>query len=174
MQTTHDVNPVSAVTQEPLLHQEQLVPGLLLTSLAGNFIWRVVERAAVNTILAKYPLLQTTTCEHHWAPDGRGQLCACGMRQTTIKELLPLQAGKARFHMLVPKPTAIVSTPTQHAVYAYLAEAGVIRYVTLLPMGVQWSRPMPIVPILHKIWALPMELEGFMLGTGIQTEGAEL
>ena len=163
MQTSHDNTVISAASQEPVLHKEQLIPGILLVSLAGSYIWSVIDIHGEDIILAKMPYGGTIHDTHTWAVVGneRGQTCHCGFRKTTQAELLPLQADKARFHVIIPKPNTTILIPEKYAIYAYLKQDGSLVRVTINENH-QWSETLPIIPTLHKVWVLPNELKAFI------------
>ena len=142
-----------AGTQEPLLHGRQLIPGVLLAGRMAAHIWKVLEVDESIVTCIKMPT-SIAWCGHHYAPaTGGGEVCTiCGTRRQPIKDFLPLTRGKARFHM-ISLLDAPLNTPKEHTIYAYLLPTGEMKTVTV--KDGKWSGPVPLVPVLHKVWELP-------------------
>ena len=181
MQTRKDSPIALAGTQVPLLYIEQLQPGQLLIGQAASHIWEVLEVVGGQITMAKFPRQPCTFCEHTFVPKGSGQECACGVRKQPIKGkegFLPIKPGRARIHLLELPPD--VRTPQEYEFYAYL-EGAIAKFVTIVSTGgsgtmpqpgsaTKWSESIPIIPILHKVWTLPLPLQSLLMNSQVMVE----
>ena len=165
MQSTRNEGPTLAGSQVPLLNQEQLQPGVLLTGLAARHVWELLGVEGANATMQRLPRTVIVPCctAHAYVNNstGRGRLCTnCGHRVQALSDLLPSVAGKAKFH-IISSTHGVRYTPAEYTVYAWITREGVLKTVTIKadPDGHhQWSEALPIVPELHKVWTLPEAL----------------
>ena len=141
-----------AGTQEPLLHRRQIIPGVLLAGRMAAHIWKVLEIEEDVVICTKMPA-SIATCAHHYTPVPGGETCICGARRQPIKDFLPLTRGKARFHM-ISLLDKVLNVPKEHTIYVYILPSGQMKTIVVKDDG-KWSEPVPLVPVLHKVWELP-------------------
>lgn len=161
MQTNQDSHsPIElAGSQEPLLRASQICVGVLLTGIKAEHVWQVVALDGHMVSIVMLPLSEQydhhrrTGSGHTFATQGQGSVCVCGLRTQLVKDFLPSKPKKARFHVIsiVDRPVLI---PKDTALYAAIQPGNTVKIVTVLP-GQGWSEPVPIVPVLHKIWEIP-------------------
>jgi hypothetical protein len=151
--------------QAPLLRADQLQPGVILTGQAAVHVWQVVELVGPSSVkMRKVPdPVVGLPHTHAWQPQGRGQACVCGLRVQPVATFLPTSAtAKPRAFVVTPPPEGIGQAVTG-AIYAYLKPDGQVGTVTLGANG-QWSAILPLLPQLHRLWALPEALQAMMDG----------
>ena len=172
----------SVGVQTPLLHQEQLMAGVIITGMAMSHLWEVkeIDREG-RVIIQKLPT--ATPIEHHrhhWTAVGRGEGCECGMRREGMREFLPVTAGKARVYLISAKEGSIIQQPQVMSVYMGMV-GGVAKTYTMKPLPavvgeiraiMGWSEPLPFYPMLHKVWEVPEELRQYVRG-GVSLESIE-
>lgn len=161
MQTTRDAVQMAG-TQQPLLREDQLVPGVIITGVAMSFAWELYRIDGEQLELMKLPSVSARCADngHTYSPYGRGQVCArCNMRRQAISEFMPRTADKPRAHVItVPEP---LQTIQPYTLYGYMVGSG-LKVVSL--QGTQWSEALPIVPQLHVLWTLPERLRELVGG----------
>ena len=170
MQVSKETEVTLAGRQEPVLDASQLKVGVIFTSLAGNFIWQVMEGDWKTITIAKLPTLEAGKHigDHTWATSGKGVACPCGSRRESVKEFLPLMEGRARFHII--EPTGALMTPQPYTIYAYITpkgtKSGGIKFVKLTNTehgsAPTWSDALPLFPELHKVWEVPEGLREYV------------
>ena len=158
--------------QTPLLQQDQLSEGVIITGVAMSHVWEVKgidreERVIIQKLPAP-PVVQ----EHHrhrWETVGRGERCECGMRRQGVRDFLPVTSGKARVYVITPPTGVVVEVPLPLSVYMAMV-GGQVKVVTVAdlpaPAGQAvvkgWSEAVPLYPQLHRVWSVPEELMGFL------------
>lgn len=160
MQTSRD-NVQLAGAQVPLLDEAQLLPGVLLTGVAMNHVWEVLDIDRRTLFIRKLPADRIPCRDHTFAAYGRGQVCSiCAVRSQAISEFMPKRENKARVHVITPR-TALI-TPMPYTVYGYLLPNGTAE--TLHVSGTTWDKPVPIVPSLSILWTIPEDLRALVPG----------
>ena len=139
-----------AGTQEPLLHKRQIIPGVILAGRMATYVWKVLEVDDDIVTCVKMPT-SLVACVHQYTLVPGGEACTCGMRRQPMKDFLPVVKGKARFHM-ISLSDGLLQMPNKYAVYAYVIPGGT---KTVTVHDGKWSEPVPLVPVLHKVWELP-------------------
>lgn len=163
MQTSRDTGITLAGTQVPLLREDQIIPGVLMTGVAMTYVWEVHSIERGHVLIKRLPTT-TTPCHadaHMFAPYQRGQVCSsCGIRKQSILEFLPKREGKARVHLITPRSTVL--RPQPYTVYGFLLPNGTAQTVHVT--GDNWSQLMPIIPELGVVWSIPESLRAMVKG----------
>lgn len=144
---------ISGATQTPLTDAAQLVPGAILSGIAFNNAWEVVELRGDDVLLRKMQLHTPTACTSHmFSQVGSSTLraCGCGHALERVASLLPLRADTAR--TLVLQPTGPLVTPDVFTVY--VTEQLTIHRV----VGATWPVELPIIPKMWPLWSVPEAL----------------
>ncbi len=146
---------ISGATQTPLLHADQLVPGVFLTGVAFNNVWEVLGIQGDDVALS---LLQATPnihcAAHTLRPPITGTLrtCACGYVLEAVASLLPLRDDTPRVVLLVPHGPLVV--PDAYTVYL----TGTGETLTANAAH-QWGvESMPVIPKVYPLWTVPEHL----------------
>ena len=153
-----------AGTQVPLLREEQLTPGVLLTGVAMSHVWEVLSIERNQLFIRKLPAT-TVPCRteaHTFATYGRGHVCsACQVRKQDIVEFMPKREEKARVHVIVPR--APLQAPQPYTIYGHLLPNGTVQTVSV--NGTAWDVSLPVIPSLSIVWTIPQELRSMIHGT---------
>ena len=179
MQTIRNAVIMPGGSQEPLLTADQLCIGAFVTGVAATHLWEIVDISRTDITLQKLPrpampcATHNLNGFHYTTPGEHGQAaeCTCGLRKTGISELLPKVRGKARIHIITCDRQAL-QKPAIGEVYAYLSN-DTPMFAGINPDGVHWSDSMPLVPILHKVWELPSELQALAFDHNPTNEESE-
>jgi hypothetical protein len=170
MQTSRE-NVTLAGTQVPLLRDEQMQPGVLLTGVAMAHVWEVLHVHGPHVFIQKLPAI-TVPCgleAHVWAVYGRGQVCStCQLRKQVITEFLPKREEKARVHVLTPSHALL--RPQPYTLYAYLLANGTVQ--TTATTGGNWDRELPVLPRLSIVWTIPESLRAMVSGRSTEDNRA--
>lgn len=161
METSKDTNVRLAGTQAPLLDAAQLRPGVLLTGVAGSFVWQVLELDGAILYIQKLPatLLPCAKDAHQLSAFGRGRVCSvCQVRAQALSDFMPKVENKARVHVITMAGELRPALP--HTVYGYLLPNGTARLVHM--SGGIWNETLPIVPKLGVVWTIPAELRAMV------------
>lgn len=165
MQSSHTTITLAG-EQTPLLAQDQLHEGALVTGVAASHVWEIMRRDTTHIEMRKAPTTQRYACipelpgrmlsPHRFSVVGRGQVCTvCQMRRQEIKDLLPIKTGKARVCVITPRSSSMLLVPQPSTVYGALLGTELKLYH--LNNGM-WNEPLPIYPELLKIWEIPEAL----------------
>lgn len=151
-----------AGTQVPLLREDQIQPGVLLTGLAMSHIWEVLRIERRQAFIRKLPSDTNVICnEHAFAAYGRGHVCSvCQVRKQAVSEFMPKREEKARVHVITPTGPLVQAQP--YTIYGYLLPNGTIQTVHL--NGANWSMTLPIIPTLSVVWTIPESLRAMVTG----------
>lgn len=172
MQTSRE-NITLAGTQVPLLREDQIQPGVLLTGVAMSHVWEVTHVEGRYAFIRKLPAT-TVLCApdaHVWAVYGRGHVCSgCQLRKQALIEFLPKREEKARVHVLTPRSTLL--QPQPYTLYAYLLADGTAK-TTSVTNG-QWDTALPVLPTLSIVWAIPESLRAMVSGRAAETEATDI
>ena len=170
MQTSRE-NVTLAGTQVPLLREDQIQPGVLLTGVAMTHVWEVVQVESRHALIQKLPAT-TVLCApdaHTFAAYGRGHVCsACQLRKQALIEFLPKREEKARVHVLTPSSALL--QPQPYTLYAYLLADGTVK-TTSVTNG-QWDQALPVLPRLSIVWTIPESLRAMVSGRFAEDSGA--
>lgn len=162
MQTSRE-NITLAGTQVPLLREDQLQPGVLVTGVAMSHVWEVMGITGSSILIRKLPAT-TVPCAiaaHTFAPFGRGHVCsACEVRKQPIVDFLPKREDKARAHILTPRNTLLAPQP--YTVYGFRKPNGEVQTVHVT--GTTWDQALPVLPSLAVIWTIPESLRAMVSG----------
>lgn len=172
MQTSRE-NITLAGTQVPLLREDQIQPGVLLTGVAMTHVWEVLHVNERHALIQKLPAIAVVCAPetHTFTACGRGHVCsACQVRKQALTEFLPKREEKARVHVLTPSSALL--QPQLYTLYAYLLADGSVR-TTSLTNG-QWDIALPILPRLSIVWAIPESLRAMVSGRVAETETSSL
>lgn len=159
MQTlpTAEASTITGGVQTPLLTEDQLEVGVFITGNTSQHVWRVteVDRARDIVTLQKQPAASLLPDhQHEFVLNPANPTCACGLRQQHIQGdavgIMPLRANTPRVYII--RPTGPLVMPDMFT--TYLTALG--RIVKMTEHG--WSTVLPIVPALHPVWTLPIEL----------------
>lgn len=147
-----------AGTQVPLLREDQIQPGVLLTGVAMSHIWEVLRIERTQVFIRKLPAT-TTPCvsdAHTFAAYGRGHVCSvCQTRKQAISEFMPKREEKARVHVIQPRNALIAPQP--YTIYGYRLPDGSVKTISLMTDNT-WSEALPVVPALSVVWTIPESL----------------
>jgi hypothetical protein len=160
MQTSRESITLSG-TQVPLLREEQLRPGVLLTGVAMTHVWEIVGVERNQLFIRKLPATKVPCAAgaHVFAVYGRGHVCsACEVRKQAISEFMPKREDKARVHLITPN--AAVQAPQPYTVYGYLLPDGTVK--TVHKDGDTWDHPLPVIPTLSIVWTIPESLRSLI------------
>ncbi len=172
MQTSRE-HVALAGTQVPLLREEQIQPGVLLTGVAMSHVWEVVRVERTHVFIQKMPVTAVPCAPdaHVFVAFGRGQVCsACQMRKQAMSEFLPKREDKARVHVITPSNT--VMTPQPYTVYGHLLANGTVQAVHL--SNGAWDRALPVIPTLSIIWTIPESLRSMVSGRFAETDTSQI
>ena len=158
MQQRSDVIAYSGLSESPLRHAEQVVPGVILTGAYANYAW-LVERTAtehdgrVRVIVQKVGARAIPACAHAWLYGDDSRICACGHAEQLLSALLPAEGGDPRVTVLVPQGGARYDVQPRTV---YLAETG----LTVSQVDSAWvvqgdAVSLPLLPWLYPLWTLP-------------------
>lgn len=160
MQTSRE-NVTLAGTQVPLLREEQIQPGALLTGVAMAHVWEVLDVDGRQVHIRKLPAT-TVPCVSHghlYVAYGRGQVCSvCQVRKQAISEFMPKREEKARVHVIQPRGRLIAPQP--YTIYGHLLANGQVQSVSMT--GGNWDQTLPVVPALSVIWTIPESLRAMV------------
>lgn len=163
MQTSRE-NVTLAGTQVPLLREEQIQPGVLLTGVAMTHVWEVLSVERNQVFIRKLPATRIVCASdaHVFATYGRGHVCSlCELRKQGIGEFMPKREEKARVHVITP--SSAVLQPQPYTVYGYLLPNGTVETVHL--NGTNWDRALPVIPSLSIVWTIPESLRAMVSNT---------
>lgn len=152
---------ISGATQTPLLDAAQLVPGTIVSGIAFNHVWEVVELQGDDVLLRKMTLHQHLPCPtpvgHTFRPlSGSFRVCTCEHGLERIAALLPSRADTVK--TLVIQPSGPLVVPDVFTVYITQ------QLDTLRVMSATWGTDMPIFPKVWPLWTVPEELRDLIRG----------
>ena len=161
----------SGATQDPLLNTEQLTPGCIIVGIASTHAWQI-EEMGDEIVLQRLPVPCIPTHHtHQYKLHGKQQrpLCICGKLRTPLASLMPKpgSATRARFHILTPN--GLLLQPAQNnVIYGGVARDGTVVHLSIKTQNApnMWTiNNVPIIPVLHKIWEMPVELQVLVQGS---------
>lgn len=173
METMRTEVPVG-IPHTPLLEEGQVTPGCLVTGVGMAHTWQVVAREGDKLHIYKMPVTRVATyCStHHLVKQGQGETCSvCSLRIQPISSFLPIKPGQARAHIVQTAGMHLLR-PEEHTVFTWITESGSLEFVTYRE-GEGWSKQLPLVPALYKLWALPSELSAIVRECSVITEATE-
>ena len=162
MQTSRETVTLAG-TQVPLLREEQIQPGVLLTGVAMTHVWEVIHVDERHAHIRKLPAtaLLCAPEAHVWTAYGRGHVCStCQLRKQLLLEFLPKRETKARVHVLTPSSTLL--PPQPYTVYGYLLPDGTAKTVSVT--NGNWDHVVPVLPRLSIVWTIPESLRAMVSG----------
>lgn len=162
-----------AGTQVPLLREDQLQPGVLLTGVAMSHVWEVLRLERTQVYIRKLPAT-TVPCApdaHTFETYGRGQVCStCQTRKQAISEFMPKREDKARVHVLQSRTPLMAPLP--YTIYGYLLADGTVKTVSVNTDS-NWSELLPVIPTLSIVWTIPESLRQMVRGVPSGTDTQE-
>lgn len=143
---------ISGATQTPLLNAAQLVPGIIISGIAFNHVWEVVELQGDNVLLRKMQLRQPLPCTAHnfRTLSGSFRVCTCEHGLERIAALLPSRVDTVKTMVLQPLGPLVV--PDVFTVYITQ------QLRSMRVTGNTWPQDMPIFPKVWPLWMVPEEL----------------
>lgn len=143
---------ISGATQTPLTDAAQLAPGAILSGIAFNSAWEVMELRGDDVLLRRMVLHTPHSCQTHEfrTLSGTFRVCTCGYGLERVTSLLPMRADTAR--TLVLQPTGPLVMPDVFTVYV-TQEQTIHRVV-----GTTWPSELPIIPKVWPLWIVPETL----------------
>lgn len=159
MQTSREPLVELCGTQEPILRIEQLAIGAIITGVAMQYAWQVVDTRDGNAWLMQMPYDAGTICApdaHTFQAFGRGHVCQrCRLRTQGMQEFLPRTENKPRAYVIAPTRGQI-QRPQPYTLYGGL-QGNVLKTVWLTS-PTQWNEALPLIPALHVLWTIPPAL----------------
>lgn len=158
-----------AGTQVPLLREEQIVPGVLVTGVAMSHVWEVMRLERSQVFIRKLPAT-TEPCApdaHTFAAYGRGHVCSvCQVRKQAVSEFMPKREEKARVHVITPSSALL--HPMPYTLYGYLLPNG--KAQTVSATNGNWDQTLPVIPTLSILWTIPESLRALTTGRYTTTD----
>ena len=166
MNTSNDFAQSNGARQVPLTDAAQLVAGCLITGMGFDHIWKVIGHCPDRpgwVDIEKWKCVPPPPHIHTFTPQRAAGAstteevaltCLCGARRNIISGLLPAAGGRAKTYII--EPAGVVTRPEETTVYATLDSP---HQVVTFSTTSGWSTPLPIVPRLVKLWALPAGCE---------------
>jgi len=146
------------VPEQPLETADQLQPGVIISGIAAQHCWMILDRQAED--LAGWIRLRqlqrgVQSHTHAWTVRGEGakDCDTCGLRLQRMADLLPLTTPRAR--VIIP-PAGVLNALDQLTLYA--TTSGAVVTVSGTRSTRVWSSALPIIPSLAPIWTLPEAL----------------
>lgn len=169
MQTSTEATVRLAGQQIPLLREDQIVPGAIVTGVGMTHAWQILRRTGDRLEIVKLP----NTAQIQCAPDshvmetfGHGQVCSrCQIRRQPVADFLPRVADKPRVHVIVPSGPLMPGLP--YTLYGYMI-GDALQTVSMT--GAVWSTELPLIPALEVLWTLPETLRSLTEGLPVASE----
>lgn len=179
MQTSKESSVQLAGTQQPVVNINQLTVGAIITGVAMQFAWRILQIADGDVWMVKLPVTVPPCRTHQFQPYGRGQVCqTCQLRRQKLEDFLPRTENKPRSYIITP--AGELYQPEPFTLYGSLVREGTtpsLKTVWLNSESTtpQWNETLPLIPALHVIWTIPSELRALVSETPtVENEDLEI
>lgn len=160
--------------QQPVVSLEQMVPGVIITGVALQHAWEIVEIRDGEVWLKRLPANPTLGEHRHtFQAYGRGQVCSvCNMRRQRMDEFLPRVADRPRAYVIAPQGTLL--PPQPFTLYGAIGRDNTLKTCWLDGQETPaWSETLPLIPRLHILWTIPIGLRDLLNGEAPELEEAE-
>ena len=163
MQTSTEPTVRLAGEQIPLMREDQIVPGAIVTGVGMTHAWQILSRMRDQLEIIKLPNaggIQCAPSSHVLEAHGHGQVCTrCQIRRQPVADFLPRVADKPRVHVIVPAGPLMPGLP--YTLYGYMI-GDTLQTVSMT--GAVWSTELPLIPALEVLWTLPETLRSLTEG----------
>lgn len=147
-----EVSTLSGARQVPLMHRDQLVPGVIFTGIAADHVHELVSITGDRMQTQTLPRKALDAGHAHAFTLNNNNACRCGLNNFDVPPFLPEDGTTPKVHILVPLGPLV--TPNRYSIYLMTKPDG-----TLVLCGGAHERPKDTeIPIITKaacVWQLP-------------------